>query len=257
MNIEETDLPAAIRRAGDRIVARAGLRQRPRRARARDHLDWPAILAALDDVGYDGPLCIESFTADNATIATAASIWRPLARTQDAIWPSTASPSSPRSTPDADPSEARVTRPITLFTGQWADLPFTEVARLAGEWGYDGLEIACWGDHLDVRRAASDDDYVAERREILERNGLGVLGDLQPPQRPGGVRRPDRPAPPRHRAGAGLGRRRPRGRAAARRRGDVLDRPRRATPRRRHRRRLHRIDASGSTWRCSRRFRPR
>ena len=40
-------------------------------------------------------------------------------------------------------------RPITLFTGQWADLPFEEVARLAGEWGYDGLEIACWGDHLD------------------------------------------------------------------------------------------------------------
>ncbi len=41
-------------------------------------------------------------------------------------------------------------RPITLFTGQWADQPFEEVARLAGEWGYDGLEIACWGDHFDV-----------------------------------------------------------------------------------------------------------
>jgi sugar phosphate isomerase/epimerase len=65
-------------------------------------------------------------------------------------------------------------RPITLFTGQWADLPFTEVARLAGEWGYDGLEIACWGDHLDVVRAATDPAYVAERREILERNGLSV-----------------------------------------------------------------------------------
>ena len=45
-----------------------------------------------------------------------------------------------------------MTRPITLFTGQWADLPFEEVARLAGEWGFDGLEIACWGDHLDPRR---------------------------------------------------------------------------------------------------------
>ena len=44
-----------------------------------------------------------------------------------------------------------------LFTGQWADLPFEEVARLASEWGYDGLEIACWGDHLDVERAATDD----------------------------------------------------------------------------------------------------
>ena len=64
-------------------------------------------------------------------------------------------------------------RPITLFTGQWADLPFEEVARLAGEWGYDGLEIACWGDHLDVSRW-DDDAYVSSRRENLERNGLAV-----------------------------------------------------------------------------------
>ncbi|MFK4483989.1 MULTISPECIES: sugar phosphate isomerase/epimerase family protein [unclassified Curtobacterium] len=68
----------------------------------------------------------------------------------------------------------RASRPVTLFTGQWADLPFEEVARLAGDWGYDGLEIACWGDHLDVRRAATDPSYVAERKAILERNGLRV-----------------------------------------------------------------------------------
>ena len=65
-------------------------------------------------------------------------------------------------------------RPITLFTGQWADLPFEEVARLAGEWGYDGLEIASWGDHLDVWRAAEDDAYVQNRLDILEKNGLKV-----------------------------------------------------------------------------------
>ena len=53
------------------------------------------------------------------------------------------------------PKESAMTRPITLFTGQWADLPFEEVARLAGEWGYDGLEIACWGDHLDVVAAGT------------------------------------------------------------------------------------------------------
>lgn len=64
-------------------------------------------------------------------------------------------------------------RPITLFTGQWADLPFEEVARLAGEWGYDGLEIACWGDHIDVSRW-DDAEYVQSRRAILERHGLGV-----------------------------------------------------------------------------------
>ena len=65
-------------------------------------------------------------------------------------------------------------RPITLFTGQWADLPFEEVCRLAASWGYDGLEIACWGDHFEVDRALAEDDYVAGRREILERHGLGV-----------------------------------------------------------------------------------
>ncbi len=66
-------------------------------------------------------------------------------------------------------------RPITLFTGQWADLPFEEVAALAAGWGYDGLEIACWGDHLDVHRAARDDAYVADRKNILDRHGLKVF----------------------------------------------------------------------------------
>ncbi|MDR6689197.1 sugar phosphate isomerase/epimerase [Microbacterium sp. 1154] len=66
-----------------------------------------------------------------------------------------------------------MTRPITLFTGQWADLPFEEVARLAGEWGYDGLEIACWGDHLDPWRW-DDEAYVQGKLDVLERNGLKV-----------------------------------------------------------------------------------
>ena len=45
-----------------------------------------------------------------------------------------------------------MSRPFTLFTGQWADLPLEEV-RLAEQWGYDGLELACWGDHFEVDRA--------------------------------------------------------------------------------------------------------
>ncbi len=65
-------------------------------------------------------------------------------------------------------------RPITLFTGQWADLPFEQVAKLAGDWGYDGLEIACWGDHIDVSRW-DDADYVQSRRDILAANGLEVF----------------------------------------------------------------------------------
>ncbi|KAF0965293.1 sugar phosphate isomerase/epimerase family protein [Rhodococcus sp. T7] len=65
-------------------------------------------------------------------------------------------------------------RPYTLFTGQWADLPFEEVCRLAAKWGYDGLEIACWGDHFDVWRAIEEDDYVEGRLEILRQHGLQV-----------------------------------------------------------------------------------
>ncbi|MCC3762891.1 sugar phosphate isomerase/epimerase [Glycomyces sp. TRM65418] len=84
MNIEETDLAAAIGRAAGRI-GHVQVSANDRGAPGRDHLPWPAILRALDEAGYPGPLVIESFTAHNATIATAASIWRPLAPTQDAI----------------------------------------------------------------------------------------------------------------------------------------------------------------------------
>lgn len=65
-------------------------------------------------------------------------------------------------------------QPVTLFTGQWADLPFEEVARLAAKWGYDGLEIASSGDHLDLQRADEDPDYVTSRLEILDKYGLKV-----------------------------------------------------------------------------------
>ena len=44
-------------------------------------------------------------------------------------------------------------RPVTLFTGQWADLPLATLAEKAAEWGFDGLELACWGDHFDVDAA--------------------------------------------------------------------------------------------------------
>jgi len=64
-------------------------------------------------------------------------------------------------------------RPVTLFTGQWADLPFEDICRKAAAWGYDGLEIACWGDHMDVRKAASDAAYVGKKKQILKKYKLG------------------------------------------------------------------------------------
>ena len=66
-------------------------------------------------------------------------------------------------------------RPITLFTGQWADLPFEEVCSLASDWGYDGLEIACWGDHFEVDKAVADDSYVDRRLATLSKYNLKVF----------------------------------------------------------------------------------
>ena len=65
-------------------------------------------------------------------------------------------------------------RPFTLFTGQWADLTLDEVAGLAAGWGYDGLEIAVSGEHLDAWRW-DDDDYVKDRLDVLERHGLQLF----------------------------------------------------------------------------------
>jgi len=64
-------------------------------------------------------------------------------------------------------------RPITLFTGQWADLPLAELAAKCGAWGFDGLELACWGDHFEVDRALADDGYCGAVRELLEGHELG------------------------------------------------------------------------------------
>jgi sugar phosphate isomerase/epimerase len=65
-------------------------------------------------------------------------------------------------------------RPLTLFTGQWADLPFEEICRLASEWGYEGLEIACWGDHFEVDKAVSDDSYCKSTLDTLAKYNLQV-----------------------------------------------------------------------------------
>ncbi|WP_432799896.1 sugar phosphate isomerase/epimerase family protein [Poriferisphaera sp. WC338] len=65
-------------------------------------------------------------------------------------------------------------RAVTLFTGQWADLKFTEICKQASAFGYDGLELACWGDHFDVDQAAKSDKYCKNRWEILSDHGLSA-----------------------------------------------------------------------------------
>jgi sugar phosphate isomerase/epimerase len=66
-------------------------------------------------------------------------------------------------------------RIITLYTGQWADMPLAELAPLAKEMGYDGLELACWGDHFDVQAALKSDSYCRDQRRLLASAGLECL----------------------------------------------------------------------------------
>jgi sugar phosphate isomerase/epimerase len=66
-----------------------------------------------------------------------------------------------------------MSRPVTLFTGQWADLPFETVCKKAKSFGYDGLELACWGDHFEVNKAT--DLYCRTKRKLLDKYGLKVF----------------------------------------------------------------------------------
>jgi sugar phosphate isomerase/epimerase len=65
-----------------------------------------------------------------------------------------------------------MSRPVTLFSGQWADLSLETLAQKVSEWGFDGLELACWGDHFEVDKALEDDGYVQSRWDILNKYNL-------------------------------------------------------------------------------------
>src|SRR5215472_11360896 len=110
-------------------------------------------------------------------------------------------------------------RPVTLFTGQFADLPIATLAEKAKSWGYDGLELACWGDHFEVDKALADPGYIPAKKALLARYGLGVWA-----------------------VAAHLGRRRSRGCQAARGAGDEGHRAGRGRARRRPGARLHRLE---------------
>ncbi|RAO31563.1 D-psicose 3-epimerase [Micromonospora saelicesensis] len=84
MNIEEADPYAALALAG-RHIKHVQVSGTNRGAPGADHFDWPRFFTVLRDTGYQGAICIESFTAENEAIATAAAIWRPLAPSQDRL----------------------------------------------------------------------------------------------------------------------------------------------------------------------------
>ncbi len=63
-------------------------------------------------------------------------------------------------------------RPVTLFTGQWADLSCETMCQKAVDFGYDGLELACWGDHFEVERAMKESTYAENKRALLDKHSL-------------------------------------------------------------------------------------
>ena len=81
-----------------------------------------------------------------------------------------------------------MSRPVTLFTGQWADLTLAELAPKVKAMGYDGVELACWGDHFEVDRALAEPDYSQEEMGAAAETRPLVLRHLHAPRRPGGVR---------------------------------------------------------------------
>jgi len=66
-------------------------------------------------------------------------------------------------------------RPVTMFTGQWADLSIEQLCQKFSSYGYDGLELACWGDHFEVDKAMAQSDYCAKKRELLDKYNLRVF----------------------------------------------------------------------------------
>ncbi len=68
-----------------------------------------------------------------------------------------------------------MSRKVTLFTGQWADLPLDKLLPMIKEMGYDGAELACWGDHFEVERALGEDGYVETLWDKLQSHGLSCF----------------------------------------------------------------------------------
>src|SRR5262245_8513792 len=67
-----------------------------------------------------------------------------------------------------------MSRQVVLFSNQWADLPLEELVPKAAEWGYQGIDLCCWGDHFEVQRALSEDDYCQQKLKLLDRYELQV-----------------------------------------------------------------------------------
>src|SRR5438445_2550585 len=76
---------------------------------------------------------------------------------------------------EAPGRDGPMARPVALFTGPWADLSLEELVQKAAEWGFQGLELCCWGDHFEVQRALTEDSYCQKKLDLLARHDLTLL----------------------------------------------------------------------------------
>lgn len=66
-------------------------------------------------------------------------------------------------------------RQLALFTGPWADQPLEAVAAKASDWGYQALDLACWGEHLAVQKALAEPAYCRSILDTLEQHELSLV----------------------------------------------------------------------------------
>src|SRR5438874_1591697 len=66
-------------------------------------------------------------------------------------------------------------RMLALFTGPWTDQPLEVVAGKASEWGYQALDLACWGEHLAVQKALAEPEYCRSILSMMEQHELSII----------------------------------------------------------------------------------
>ena len=82
MNMEESDLPQAIRETGNRLF-HFQANENHRGFVGSGHIDWPPIARALLDIGYEGPIVLEPFRRDDEAAGVTLAQWRAPTKDED------------------------------------------------------------------------------------------------------------------------------------------------------------------------------
>ena len=151
------------------------------------------MLANSCSHSWGAVICSPLSVASSSSIGGAA--WQPSPRERTrraASWPNRWSRIQNYSIAERDANASTegvlMSRPVTLFTGQWADLPLEDMCRKASDFGYQGLELACWGDHFEVNKAVADSGYCGGQARPAGPLRPAVPRDQLAPGGPGGVR---------------------------------------------------------------------